>query len=199
MKIEHIAVAGITSALRGMRNPLQSWDKSVGDSDIILANKLVKAGASHRKFMRMINVHMDITANLKWWDEFDTYEHTVTNSTSQMHTLLKEKFSFNTFSNKLINPIAKVALYDIINVLNELRFQYFKASDSDKKLEIWRDILELIPQSYLYTRTTMINYEVFLAQYKQRHLHKMVEWRDYCAVLRDKLPHIHGFLKQLEK
>lgn len=206
IKLKHIETTGWGPAFRGMRNPLQSHAKSdshfeniLGPNDLNLALKLIKAGASHRKFLRMINIYVDITANLKWWDEFDTYLHTVKNSTSQMHSLLVKKFEPSDFSWKFSHPEATAIMNYIIEKLNKFRKAYLAETNKNMQKQIWRNILELLPQSYLYTRTTMLNYEVFITQYFNRKNHKMSEWIEYCKVLREKLPYMDEFLLALEE
>ena len=140
MKIESINVFNIVGAIYGMRNPLESHHKSdsgfdfsgntvVGHNDMKLAKKLIKAGSSHRKFTRQIFISMDITANSKWWAEFDTYEHTVTNSTSQMHTLLSKPFDLDDFSNKITGKDSKKAMEDLVIHLNTKRINYLLTKD----------------------------------------------------------------------
>jgi len=205
IKIENIKVYNFDAAIVGMRNPLQSWGKNdsfitgnnrfiLGANDKKLALNLVKAGGSHRKFTRQIFISMVISANTKWWQEFDTYEHTVTNSTSQMFTLLKKPFEISDFSNELFTESSKAFLDLTINRLNDLRDIYFETKD----MKVWREIVELTPQSYMYKRNVTMNYEVFLAQYKQRKSHKLSEWREYSTTLRRELPYMDEFLEVLE-
>ena len=219
IKLEHIDTVGWDHAIRGMRNPLQSWDKSdsdwvidgtdkgiackyvyeLGPNDLALVKKLIKAGASHRKFLRQIGIYVDITANLKWWDEFDTYLHTVKNSTSQMHSLTKRDFRPEDFSWEFNNVEVTAIMNYIIANLNKFRKRYVAEKDDAVKKAIWRDMIEIMPQSFLYTRTTYLNYEVFLTQYAMRKNHKMSEWVEYCDVLRKELPYMDEFISILEE
>jgi len=223
IKIEHLESVGWEHSIRGMRNPLESWNKSdsklivseynsritlnntqtsvymLGKNDLKLAKKLVKAGASHRKFLRHINIYCDITANEKWFAEFDTYLHTVQNSTSQMHSLLKKPFTEKDFSYEIKTLDTQRLFLDIIKQLNKLRLVYLESKTQENKKIIWRDILEIMPQSYLYTRTVMFNYEVFLSMYPQRINHKMTEWRELMSLLRNDLPYMDEFLTTIEE
>jgi len=210
IKIKHLDTCGWMHAMRGLRNPLNSHEKSdsffeglsLGKNDLKLCKKLVKAGPSHRKFLRQINIYCDITANEKWFAEFDTYLHTVQNSTSQMHNLLKKEFELSDFSNELTNSLSIEHLEDTIIVLNSLREMYINPQNFDVEYsikDIWRDIIELLPQSYLYTRTVMFNYEVFLSMYFLRKDHKMSEWKELMGILRRDLPYMDEFITVLEE
>jgi hypothetical protein len=179
--ITNLQVTGWKAALRGMRNPLQSHDKAdstfnplvIGHEDIRLMKKLVSAGhSSHRKFLRMINITCDIEACLKFWDEFDTYEFKVSNSTSQMHTLGKRLLTKDDF-----HWISDVSLDEV-----NFRIQCYK--DDPNKLR-WRQMIDSIPQSFLYTRTVQFNYETFMNMYVTRKNHKMEEWVEFCEVIRE--------------
>jgi hypothetical protein len=218
MKFENTQVFNFEGALRGMRNPMNSWDKSdsqwerviifndgitsdgkpienvdeiqfvVGDKDLALAQKLIRAGSEHRKFMRQIFVCVDITAPLYWWKEFDTYKvGTVANSTSTMHKLAttpitKECFETDDLTNELhiVNdaPIADVSLSqfinDIINYLERIRQKYLETKDK----RYWKELIRWLPESWLQTRTVTMNYENLLAMCSkgQRRLHKLNEW-----------------------
>jgi len=220
ISLTNLETVGWLPALRGMRNPMRSWNKSntyevarngernitqtrdksvnICENDLKLCNNLVKAGSSHRKFLRQIMIYVDITANLKWFSEFDTYLNVVQNSTSQMHTLTKKDFKLSDFSNELTAEKAKHHFQLTIDVLNSLRQDYLKEADVKKKKEVWRNILEIVPQSYLYTRTCMFSYEVFLSMYLQRKNHKMSEWVEFCEYLRNHLPYIDEWIKLLE-
>lgn len=202
IKIDNVEVHGVEAAVRGMRNPLNSWDKSdserkyyggdcykgvfiVGKNDLELMKKLVKAGTDHRKFMRMITIYCDITAPLYWWKEFDTYKvGTVSNSCSTMHCIHKKEFKLEDFSYEHIldetftgEVIPMVLLEATIKCLNENRAHYL--STKDKKY--WWQMIQLLPSSYNQKRTVMLNYEVLANMYKSRRLHKLDEWREFCA------------------
>jgi len=201
--ITHLETFNWEGAIRGMRNPKRSWHLSdstyntldIGDNDMKLMLRLIKAGGAHRKFLRQIIISFDVTANLKFFDQFATYEHTVSNSTSQMHMLTKREFTIEDFSNKLTTPLAKQTMLKIIATLNELRKLYLSEELAYNRESIWRDMVELMPQSILYTRTITMNYEVFLAMYKWRHKHKMVEWEQFCDQMLNKLPYMYYFVE----
>lgn len=189
IKFERTEVWGMGAALRGMRNPMRSWDKadSVGDvpgeADLALAQKLVQAGTDHRKFLRQIMVSVDITAPRYWWAEFDTYKvGTVTNSESTMHTITKKEFEWGDFSVERVgnvpncDPMYESAFEGILYALNEARHCYLDTGDT----AYWWQIIQLLPQSYNQLRTVTLNYEVLLNQYHARKNHKLQEWRDYC-------------------
>lgn len=177
-----------------MRNPLNSWDKSdskcdnrynhftLGENDKTLALKLVKAGTDHRKFMRMINVYVDITAPLYWWKEFDTYKvGTVTNSCSTMHTIHKRDLTMDDFS---IDENATEYYIGVTIDLNALRRKYCVTRD----IETFRTLIGLLPSSYNQKRTAMLNYEVLANIYKSRQGHKLKEWHDFCEWI-EELPY----------
>ena len=190
IKIENTATYGWEAAIRGMRNPMNSWDKSdsicdeiglvaIGDNDLALMKKLAAAGTDHRKFMRMINVTVDITAPLYWWAEYDTYKvGTVRNSCSKMHTIHINPFDIDNFSHEGCDeiPIAKEGLNHIISVCESLR-ESFNATH-DKKY--WRAIIELLPESYNQRATVQLNYEVLTNMYHARKNHKLDEWHTFC-------------------
>lgn len=188
IKFERTEVWGMGAALRGMRNPMRSWDKadSVGDApgeaDLALAQKLAQAGTDHRKFLRQIMVSVDITAPRYWWAEFDTYKvGTVTNSESTMHTITKKEFEISDFSWNELND--EKALETVIEWLNAFRKESLnhKKEGLDEMAKIcWEGIIQLLPQSYNQLRTVTLNYEVLLNQYHARKNHKLQEWRDYC-------------------
>ena len=195
LKIENVEVMGWEHAIRGMRNPMNSWDKSdsrwrdirfaVGKNDVDLMTRLAKAGTDHRKFMRMITVYLDITAPLYWWKEFDTYKvGTVANSCSTMHKIAEKEFTFDDFShehltdllapNNATNPVN--AMEHIILCLNFYRDLYIK--EKDKKY--WWQMIQLLPSSYNQKRTVMLNYEVLANIYKSRKDHRLDEWHTLC-------------------
>lgn len=199
-------VHGWEAAIRGMRNPLESWMLSdsaylgdsydrtefvVGDKDLTLMRRLRNAGTDHRKFMRMLTVYVDINAPLYWWKEFDTYKvGTVANSCSTMHCIHKHPFSLNDFSFEHIgdvpncDPMYYSALESIISVLNEARHCYLDTKDK----AYWWQMIQLLPSSYNQTRTVMLNYEVLSNIYHARQNHKLDEWREFCEWI-EELPH----------
>lgn len=206
IKFEKPEVVGWEAAIRGMRNPMNSWDKSdtywtdnwiegitdIGSSDLKLMRKLANAGTDHRKFMRMIAVYVDITAPLYWWKEFDTYKvSTVANSCSTMHKIEEKEFTFDDFSHEHIlndeyfyvidnglklGDIPHQLLGTTINCLNGARERYLKTNDK----KYWWQIIQLLPSSYNQKRTIMLNYEVLANMYPARHGHKLDEWHAFC-------------------
>ena len=205
IKIENVEVTGWEHAIRGMRNPKNSWDKSdtvmsielrkgdkhggvyadIGENDHKLMTALRNAGTDHRKFMRMITVYLDITAPLYWWKEFDTYKvGTVANSCSTMHKIHAKEFTMDDFSNDNLIlwdvdnnvHIPMGCLQDTINVLNACREKYLETKDK----MYWWQMIQLLPTSYNQKRTVMLNYEVLANMYKSRKAHKLDEWRTLC-------------------
>lgn len=185
IKFENTEVCGIGHAIRGMRNPMNSWDKSdsyediiyntfkLGENDKGLAMKLSKAGTDHRKFLRMITVYADITAPLYWWREYDTYKvGTVANSCSTMHTIHKRDLTMDDFS---IDENATEYYIGVTIDLNALRRKYCET----KGIETFRTLIGLLPSSYNQKRTVMLNYEVLANIYKSRQGHKLKEWHDF--------------------
>jgi hypothetical protein len=193
IKIENAEVLGWEHAIRGMRNPMNSWDKSdscmdyvsvdagygwIGENDLSLMTKLRNAGTDHRKFMRMITVYVDITAPFYWWKEYDTYKvSTVANSCSTMHTIHKKPLSVDDFSHEHLTAMTNEVLISITNVLN-LYMEEFKRT-GDK--EAWWQIIQLLPTSFNQKRTVMLNYEVLANMYKSRKDHKLDEWMNFCS------------------
>ena len=181
--INEIEVYGFNSAIRGMRNPLNSWNRSdstdteVGANDLDLMNRLYKAGTEHRKFMRQIIVSMDITAPLYWWKEFDTYKvGTVANSCSTMHKLTSrpltiEDFSFEDLDNNMTS---------VVFACNELMKEYKRTKDK----KYWRKLIQLLPSGYNQKRTVTMNYEVAVTMIRQRENHKQTEWVEFVEVLK---------------
>lgn len=197
IKLENIDTYGWESAIRGMRNPMNSWDKSdsvilptekiieVGPNDLALMKKLAAAGTDHRKFMRMINVTMDITAPLYWWKEFDTYKvGTVRNSCSTMHKIHAKEFTLDDFSHEHLGPDSLAVLQFTINHLNICRKCYIESHDKDH----WHQMIQLLPSSYNQRATVQLNYEVLANMYKSRKNHKLDEWREFCKEI-EKLPY----------
>ena len=187
IKIEKTDVFGWESAIRGMRNPMNSWDKSdsmcsmgdtfVGDNDLSLMKKLVKAGSDHSKFMRMIDVTCDITASLYWWKEYDTYKvGTVANSCSTMHKIHAEELTIDDFSHEHLAPAVIDHLQETIGVLNFYRNIY----NEDKSKSAWWQMIQLLPTSYNQKRTVQLNYAVLRNMYHSRKNHKLDEWRNFC-------------------
>lgn len=205
LKIENTEVVGWEAAIRGMRNPMNSWEKSdslyvaprannllptvynVGPEDLGLMKKLRKAGTDHRKYMRMITVYADITAPLYWWKQADTYKvGTVANSCSTMHKIAAKEFTVDDFSCEHLEPRASLTLKKVIDDLNYYRECYISlakqnVSGSDTRAkDIWWQMIQLLPSSYNQKRTIMLNYEVLANIYKSRKNHKLDEWHTFC-------------------
>lgn len=193
IKIENTEVYGFESAIRGMRNPMNSWDKSdskyemytdgewhfeVGENDLKLMKNLSKAGNDHAKFLRMINVTMDITAPLYWWKEHDQYKvGTTTNSCSTMHKIQDREFTLDDFSiENLYEDVIQNPFNKIIDCLNFFREIYLLNKDKDD----WWQMIQLLPSSYNQKRTVQLNYAVLKNMYFARRNHKLDEWRTFC-------------------
>ena len=194
IKIEKTEICGWQPAIRGARNPMNSWDKSdsifwndgsveIGKNDLDLMTRLAKAGADHRKFMRMIVVYADITAPLYWWKEYDTYKvGTVANSCSTMHKIHEEEFGWNNFSYEHLKKPALDLLQQTINLLNKYRLYFIECelkNVKDKK-DYWWQMIQLLPSSYNQKRTVELNYEVLRNMYHNRKDHKLTEWHTFC-------------------
>lgn len=187
IQIENTEVMGFEHAIRGMRNPMNSWKRSdsslkkIGENDISLMLKLAKAGSVHAKYRRMITVYVDITAPLYFWKEFDTYKvGTVANSCSTMHKIADKEFTINDFSHEHLTTQAIFLLVSIIEELNEVRELYLQQDDEDVKKAYWWQMIQLLPSSYNQRRTIMLNYEVLANIYEYRRNHKLDEWHYIC-------------------
>lgn len=196
IKIEYTDVHGFGAAIRGMRNPLESWDKSdsqtddfgclnIGENDAALMMKLVHAGSDHAKFMRMINVTCDITAPMYWWKEFDTYKvGTVRNSCSTMHTIHKREFTLDDFSFEKCksDAIMTGTMDNVIFTLNQARKQYLDNKNESAAIAkyFWWDMIQLLPSSYNQRATVQMNYAVLRNMYHARKNHKLDEWKTFC-------------------
>lgn len=195
IKFETNDVWGFEWAFKGMRNPMNSWDKSdsnwlfqdIGENDLMLAMKLINAGSEHRKFLRQIYVSVDITAPLYWWKEFDTYKvGTVANSCSTMHKIHEKEFTIDDFSHEHLDYISLGYLYKLIDHLNYVREDYIETKSKDK----WWQIIQLLPSSYNQTRTVTMTYENIYTMRQQRKGHKLDEWRVDFFNWSDELPHL---------
>lgn len=191
--VENVDVYGWEAAIRGARNPMNSWDKSdtafwsypeegvahkIGDNDLRLLRNLANAGPDHGKFLRMITVTLDITAPLYWWKEFDTYKvGTVANSCSTMHKIHAKPFSLEDFSHENMTCDAVCILNLIIDHLNQRRCDFL---ESNRKV-YWWDLIQLLPTSYNQRRTVLLNYQVLKSMYHARKHHKLDEWRSFCS------------------
>lgn len=219
IKLENTEITGWEHAIRGMRNPKNSWNKTdsypavdcgkcgkiereghcrredrdctgfycfeVGPNDFDLMTRLRNAGSDHRKFMRMITVHLDITAPLYWWKEFDTYKvGTVANSCSTMHKIHAKRFEREDFSIEYLANCDeqhwRVCMDNVISSLNVAREKYLETKDK----KYWWQMIQLLPTSYNQKRTVMLNYEVLANMYKSRKNHKLDEWRTFCIWIR---------------
>lgn len=188
IKLERTSVLNIENALRGMRNPLNSWARSdsfydengcyvIGENDLSLAVRLARAGSDDRKYLRQIFVSVDVTAPLYWWKEYDTYKvGTVANSTSTMHKIHSKAFSREDFSCDRMSDTALSCLDNVISVLEECRLQYIETKDK----AYWHDMIQLLPSSYNQMRTCTLNYENLINIYYARRYHKLPEWHVYC-------------------
>lgn len=185
IKIEKTDVFGWKAAIRGLRNPMNSWDKSdsgfgdttfyVGKNDLKLMQSLAKAGNDHGKFARMINVTVDITAPLYWWKEFDTYKvGTVANSCSTMHKIHAKEFTIDDFSHE--HCLDNNLIWIVVQELNEWREKYLETKDK----KYWWQMIQLLPTSYNQKRTVQLNYQVLWSIYKARKNHRLPEWHDFC-------------------
>ncbi len=199
IKIENASVYGFEETIRGMRNPMNSWDKSdskwhkdaelnltprfdVGANDLKLMQNLIKAGSGdHRKYLRMIIVYVDITAPLYWWKEADTYKvGTVANSCSTMHKIHAKEFTVDDFSHEKLFGCSMSILNKTVEMLNEYRDLFIKSNNKC----YWWQMIQLLPSSYNQKRTVMLNYEVLRNMYHSRKNHKLDEWRDFCEFIK---------------
>lgn len=186
IKFSNLQVMGWEHAIRGMRNPMNSWDKIdteydiIGDNDHKLMMTLRNAGSDHRKFMRMITVYLDITAPLYWWKEFDTYKvGTVANSCSTMHRIHSKEFTLSDFSYEHLVVENVWVLEEVIKQLNKYREKFIETRDKS----YWWQMIQLLPTSYNQKRTVMLNYEVLANMYHSRKAHKLDEWRVFCELI----------------
>ena len=200
IEISKVKISGLGEAIRGMRNPMNSWDKSdtvygtvytlydgteiitedgfsIGYNDLDLMHRLAEAGTDHRKFMRMIVVYLDINAPMYWWKEFDTYKvGTVRNSCSTMHKIHSKEFTLDDFSHEHLDEDCLYTFEKVISQLNTYREKYNKWKDK----EFWWQMIQLLPSSYNQKSTVMLNYEVLANMYHSRNSHKLDEWVDFC-------------------
>ena len=189
IKLERTSVMNLENAIRGARNPMNSWyrmDSSydeegnyvLGENDLGLAKRLACAGSDHRKFLRQIFVSVDITAPLYWWKEFDTYKvGTVANSTSTMHKIHAKPFERSDFSCDRLDEGGLAALDSLVVYLEEQRKMF--CEDKTNK-QSWHNMIQLLPSSYNQMRTVTMNYENLINMYYARKTHKLAEWHTYC-------------------
>lgn len=186
--LERTSVMNIENAMRGARNPMNSWGRMdshydedgnyiLGPNDLGLALRLRKAGSDHRKFIRQIFVSVDITAPLYWWKEYDTYKvATVANSTSTMHKIHSKPFELDDFSHDHMTPGTLQFLQVIVDQMEAIRLKYIET----KSKEDWYDLIQLLPSSYNQMRTCTFNYETLVNIYYARRNHKLAEWHTFC-------------------
>ena len=189
IKLERTSVMNLENAIRGARNPMNSWDRMdssydeegnyvLGENDLGLAKRLACAGSDHRKFLRQIFVSVDITAPLYWWKEFDTYKvGTVANSTSTMHKIHAKSFERSDFSCDRLDEGGLAALDSLVVYLEEQRKMF--CEDKTNK-QSWHNMIQLLPSSYNQMRTVTMNYENLINMYYARKTHKLAEWHTYC-------------------
>lgn len=188
LKCERTSVMNIENAIRGARNPMNSWDRMdssyneegeyiLGPNDLGLAKRLRKAGNDHRKYIRQIFVSVDITAPLYWWKEYDTYKvSTVANSTSTMHKIHSKPFELSDFSHDHMTEQTLVFMESVVAELEKIRLRYLENKNKDD----WYDMIQLLPSSYNQMRTCTLNYETLINMYFARKNHKLVEWHTFC-------------------
>ncbi len=189
LKTERTAVMNLENAIRGARNPMNSWARMdsaydaqgnyiLGENDLDLAKRLAHAGSDHRKFLRQIFVSVDITAPLYWWKEFDTYKvGTVANSTSTMHKIHAKKFEREDFSCDRMDEGALAALDAVIAYLEAERCKF--VADKENR-QPWHNIIQMLPSSYNQMRTVTMNYENLINIYYARRTHNLSEWHVLC-------------------
>ena len=207
IRIENIEVFGWKAAIRGMRNPMNSWNKSdsyfeneidinskafaLGENDLNLMKRLIKGGTEHRKFLRMIHVQMDVTAPLYWWKEFDTYKvGTVANGCSTMHRIHAKEFELSDFSHEHMSAGSDDVLEIIIHCLNGNRRKFLETKDKS----YWWQLIQLLPSSYNQRRTVDFNYETAMNIIRQRTGHKLDEWNQFVDVLKN-LPYMKDMIE----
>ena len=204
LKVERVSVMNLENAMRGARNPMNSWARSdsaydgagnyvLGENDLALALRLCAAGSDHRKFIRQIFVSMDVTAPLYWWKEFDTYKvGTVANSTSTMHKLHARPIELSDFSTDHLTPASLAEFERYVGYLETVRRRYVL----DKNKTDWYDLIQLLPSSYDQMRTVSLNYEVLANIYFARRNHKLDEWHTLCAAILE-LPYARQMLEAI--
>ena len=226
IKIENTEIVGWEAAIRGMRNPLNSWEKSdsvkcyanancpgicknnvsgicIGPNDYDLMTRLRNAGTDHRKFMRMITVYVDITAPLYWWKEFDTYKvGTVANSCSTMHKIHAKEFTLDDFSHEHLlihaNTYNGYVPYSILESVIGALNEFRDLYLETKNKAYWWQLIQLLPSSYNQRRTVMLNYEVLANIYKSRRNHKLDEWHVFCEWI-ENLPYAELITDKVEE
>lgn len=192
LTLDRTSVMNFENAMRGARNPLNSWGRYdsyfdeqgnfvFGSNDLDLAARLCKAGSDHRKFLRMIFVSVDITAPLYWWKEFDTYKvGTVANSCSTMHKIHSKPFERADFSVDKLSEDSLAVMDTLIAYLEQLRLAYVETKDK----AVWYNLIQMLPSSYNQMRTVTMNYENLRGMYFSRKDHKLEEWHRVCEWIR---------------
>ncbi len=188
IKLERTSVMNLENAIRGARNPMNSWGRMdsfydengnyvLGPNDLDLAKRLRKAGSDHRKYIRQIIVSVDITAPLYWWKEYDTYKvSTVANSTSTMHKIHSKPFEMEDFSHDHMTEETLEFMGAVVERLEQIRLNYLDTKDKKH----WYDLIQLLPSSYNQMRTCTLNYETLINIYYARRGHKLEEWHTFC-------------------
>lgn len=207
LKTERTAVMNFENAIRGARNPLNSWARMdsttdgngnfvFGPNDLGLAKRLAHAGTSDRKYLRQIFVSVDITAPLYWWKEFDTYKvGTVANSTSTMHKIQSKPFTSDDFSHDRLDE-AGLAMLDAVIAYLEGERQKFVANPENR--QPWHNMIQMLPTSYQQMRTVTMNYENLIGMYYSRRNHKLAEWHTLCDWIMS-LPYAHDLIAVKEE
>ena len=206
IKFERTDVMNFENAMRGARNPLNSWARSdshydengkfvFGPNDLDLAKRLCQSGTDHRKFIRQIFITVDITAPIYWWKEYDTYKvGTVANSTSTMHKIHSKPFEMSDFSTDHMTDEALDTMKIMIDSLEKIRLKYMETKDKS----LWYSLIQLLPESYHQMRTCTLSYENAIAMYNARHTHKLAEWNTFCDWVCD-LPYFKELFPYVEK
>ena len=188
IKLERFEVMNMNNAIRGARNPLNSWARMdsyfdeegkfvFGPNDLDLAKRLCKAGSDHRKFIRQIFVTVDITAPLYWWKEYDTYKvGTVANSCSTMHKIQAKEFVLSDFSTEHLSATNLIVFSMVIDAMNNARLDFLQRKDK----KAWWQMIQMLPTCYNQKRTVQLNYAVLKNMYHSRQNHKLDEWREFC-------------------
>jgi hypothetical protein len=216
IKVENVDVWGFKHAIRGMRNPLNSWSKidsgyvedwsagkdkpgytyfKIGNNDLNLMRRLHKAGPEHRKYLRQVFVSMDITCNHTWWAEFDTYKICTTrNSCSKMHKIHAKEFVVDDFSHEGIDEVGEKASEHFNKTIEVLEWLRIKFNETQEK-KYWRAIIDLLPMGFNLKATVTMNYENVVNIIRQRENHKMFEWNEFVEVLKD-LPYVKDIMEE---
>jgi len=206
IRISKVSVYNFENAIRGARNPMNSWDNMdsyydndgqyiLGENDLKLAKKLCAAGSDHRKFLRQIIVSADIYAPLYWWKEFDTYKvGTTANSTSTMHKIHSKQFEVDDFSHDQLDDACKDVLLNLLDCLENIRKKYLESKDKSE----WYKMIQLLPSSYNQLRTCTMSYENLCNMYNARKSHKLQEWRKFCDWI-NTLPYANELILSCQK